>query len=239
MLDKGKQCLQILSNFTVLFAYTGGIVRNALVFNFWRNRSIFVFLSKPLLMEDYVLIQISNKIKNLRKSKNFTVQDLADKAGVSKGLISQIENSRTIPSLMVLIQIIKALEIDFTEFFGNLSTNEKGLNILVKRKEDYVFFEKETSEGYSYHRIFTKSFANTTIDIVLLEILPGSSRDYVTTDAYEYKFVVSGSITYDFKSQRILLHEGDSILFDGNIAHNPINEGVVPAKMLVIYFFKG
>lgn len=190
-------------------------------------------------MEDYILIQISNKIKNLRKSKNFTVQELADKAGVSKGLISQIENSRTIPSLLVLIQIIKALEIDFTEFFSDLSMNEKGLNILVKRKEDYTFFEKETSEGYSYYRIFTKSFANTTIDIVLLEVMPGATRDYVTTDAYEYKFMVSGSITYDFKSQRILLNEGDSILFDGNIAHNPINEGVVPAKMLVIYFFKG
>jgi len=190
-------------------------------------------------MEDYVLIQISNKIKTLRKSKNFTVQDLADKAGVSKGLISQIENSRTIPSLLVLIQIIKALEIDFTEFFSDLSMNEKGLNILVKRKEDYAFFEKETAEGYSYHRIFTKSFANTTIDIVLLEIMPGATRDYVTTDAYEYKFMVSGSITYDFKSQRISLYEGDSILFDGNIAHNPINEGTVPAKMLVIYFFKG
>jgi transcriptional regulator with XRE-family HTH domain len=191
------------------------------------------------LMEDYVLIQISNKIKTLRKSKNFTVQDLADKAGVSKGLISQIENSRTIPSLLVLIQIIKSLEIDFTEFFSDLSMNEKGLNILVKRKEDYEFFEKETAEGYNYYRIFTKSFANTTIDIVLLEVLPGATRDYVTTDAYEYKFMVSGSITYDFKSHRISLDEGDSILFDGNIAHNPINEGDIPAKMLVIYFFKG
>lgn len=186
-----------------------------------------------------MLIQISNKIKNLRKSKNFTVQELADKAGVSKGLISQIENSRTIPSLLVLIQIIKALEIDFTEFFGDLSMNEKGLNILVKRQDDYTFFEKETAKGYNYYRIFTKSFSNTTIDIVLLEVMPGSKRDYVTTDAYEYKFMVSGSITYDFNGQRILLNEGDSILFDGNIAHNPINESDKPAKMLVIYFFNG
>jgi transcriptional regulator with XRE-family HTH domain len=193
--------------------------------------------TKP--MDNYVLIQISNKIKNLRKSKNFTVQELADKAGVSKGLISQIENSRTIPSLLVLIQIIKALEIDFTEFFGDLSMNEKGLNILVKRQDDYAFFEKETATGYNYYRIFTKSFSNTTIDIVLLEVMPGSKRDYVTTDAYEYKFMVSGSITYDFNGQRILLNEGDSILFDGNIAHNPINESEKPAKMLVIYFFNG
>jgi transcriptional regulator with XRE-family HTH domain len=58
-------------------------------------------------MEDDVLIQISNRIKDTRREKNITVQELASRANVSKGLISQIENSRTIPSLIVLIDIIK------------------------------------------------------------------------------------------------------------------------------------
>ncbi|GGZ25029.1 transcriptional regulator [Echinicola pacifica] len=189
-------------------------------------------------MEDYVLVQISNKIKNIRKSKNLTVQELADRAKVSKGLISQIENGRTIPSLIVLIQIIGSLEVDLMEFFSGLSLNDKGLNILVKRKEEYETFEKEPAEGYLYHRIFTKGFVNTTIDIVLLEIAPGSKREYVTTDAYEYKFMVSGEVKYDFKTHSVVLKEGDSLLFDGNIAHNPINETKKTAKMLVIYFFK-
>ncbi|WP_409994912.1 helix-turn-helix domain-containing protein [Chitinophaga pinensis] len=46
-------------------------------------------------------------MKEKRREKNITVQDLADRAKVIKGLISQIENSRTIPSLIVLIDIIK------------------------------------------------------------------------------------------------------------------------------------
>jgi DNA-binding XRE family transcriptional regulator len=48
-------------------------------------------------MQEDILIQISNKIKGARKGKNATVQELATKAHVSKGLISQIENNRTIP----------------------------------------------------------------------------------------------------------------------------------------------
>lgn len=189
-------------------------------------------------MEDYIIIQISNKIKSTRKSKDLTIQELADRAKVSKGLISQIENGRTIPSLLVLIQIISSLEIDIMEFFEGLSLNDKGLNILVRRKDQYETFEKEPAQGYLYHRIFTKGFKNTTIDIVLLEIEPGSKRDYVTTDAYEYKFMVSGQVTYDFKTHKEVLNEGDSLFFDGNIAHNPINESNQTAKMLVIYFFK-
>ncbi len=45
-----------------------------------------------------MLLQISNKIKVIRKQKNITVQELASKADVSKGLISQIENNRAVPS---------------------------------------------------------------------------------------------------------------------------------------------
>ena len=53
-------------------------------------------------MQEDVLIQISIKIKEIRKQKNITIQELANKAGVSKGLISQIKNNRTDPSLPVL-----------------------------------------------------------------------------------------------------------------------------------------
>ena len=73
-------------------------------------------------MEDDVLIQISNRIKDKRREKNITVQELASRANVSKGLISQIENSRTIPSLIVLIDIIKALEIDLNAFFKDIDS---------------------------------------------------------------------------------------------------------------------
>ena len=71
-------------------------------------------------MEEDILIQISNRIKERRREKNITVQELAQRANVSKGLISQIENSRTIPSLMVLIEIVKALEIDLNDFFKSI-----------------------------------------------------------------------------------------------------------------------
>ena len=72
-------------------------------------------------MQDEILLQISGKIKERRKELGITVQELADKAEVSKGLISQIENSRTIPSLMVLMDIIKSLQIDLNSFFKDIN----------------------------------------------------------------------------------------------------------------------
>ena len=189
-------------------------------------------------MEEDVLIQISNRIKERRREKNITVQELATRANVSKGLISQIENSRTIPSLLVLIEIIKALEIDLNEFFKDIHSRSTDLPVVVKRKSEYDHFEKEHASGFHYQRIFTQSITQSTIDIVILTLEPDAVRPLVETDAFEYKYVLSGEIEYQFKEDKIVLHQGDSMLFDGRMPHTPKNLGTTTATMLVIYFFE-
>jgi transcriptional regulator with XRE-family HTH domain len=189
-------------------------------------------------MEEDVLIQISNRIKERRREKNITVQELATRVSVSKGLISQVENSRTIPSLIVLIDIIKALEIDLNEFFKDIRSREHQNPILIKRKSEYEHFEKEHTTGFNYQRIFTRYVSHSTIDIVLLELEPDSERPLVKTEAFEYKYIVSGDVDYLFEDQQVSLHEGDSILFNGRIAHSPKNMGKTKVTMLVVYFFE-
>ncbi|HZY37031.1 MAG TPA: XRE family transcriptional regulator [Mucilaginibacter sp.] len=189
-------------------------------------------------MEEDILIQISNRIKERRREKNITVQELATRADVSKGLISQIENSRTIPSLLVLIDIIKALEIDLNEFFKDIRNKANAYPVLVKRKNEYECFEKEHAIGFHYQRIFTQSINHSTVDIVILELEPDASRPLVETEAFEYKYVLTGDVEYQFDKEKIILGQGDSVLFDGRLPHTPRNLGATKASMLVIYFFE-
>src|ERR1700733_10532400 len=174
-------------------------------------------------MEEDIIIQISNRIKERRREKNITVQELATRADVSKGLISQIENSRTIPSLLVLIEIIKALEIDLNEFFKDIRSRTSDLPVIIKRKNEYEHFEKELALGFHYQRIFTQSINHSTIDIVILVLEPNAARPLVETDAFEYKYVLYGEIEYQFNVEKIILNQGDSMLFDGHIPHTPKN----------------
>lgn len=189
-------------------------------------------------MQEDILIQIGTTIKERRREKGITVQELADKASVSKGLISQIENSRTVPSLIVLIQIVKALNIDLNVFFKDIHIKNETLPVLVKRKNEYQYFEKENAIGFHYRRIFTESVKNSTVDIVILELEPNASRPMVTTEAYEYKYILTGIVKYQFNENVIILNEGDSMLFDGRIPHTPHNLTTQTATMLVVYFFE-
>lgn len=72
-----------------------------------------------------IVRKIAAKIREIRIAKNLTVQQLADRAGVSKGLLSKIENSRTIPSLPVFVRILRSLKLGFQDFFKDMETEEE------------------------------------------------------------------------------------------------------------------
>lgn len=189
-------------------------------------------------MQKDVILQISNKIKEKRKERQITLQELADKAGVTKGFISQIENNRTVPSLTVLLSIIRSLNIDLNAFFDELQgDNGEEDKVLVRTKAQYQEFQKENARGFLYQRILSTHVQDKHIDIVLLRLQKNSRRAMVRTDAFEFKYVISGTIEYTIGENKHVLGPGDSIYFDAREPHNPKNIGEEEALILVVYFF--
>jgi len=187
-------------------------------------------------MEDY-LIGIGKRIKEIRKNKGLTINNVAGKAGLSNGLISRIENGRTIPSLPVLLNIIQVLDIAVADFFKDVPlAGEK--NFIVSRREDQVIIEKEDeAKGFEYRALFGKQLNAVGFEAVLLEVQPGSQRTTVETDAFEFKYMLAGECSYLIGEDEVLIREGDALFFDGRIPHVPVNRGTEPAKMIVMYFF--
>lgn len=188
-------------------------------------------------MQEDIIIQISNRLKEVRTQKNVTLQELANKVGVTKGLISQIENSRTIPSLPVLMNIIRELKLDLNGFFDTIAFEKKPSNVILKKNSNYQSFEKENAKGFLYSRILSTSIDDHHVDIVLLRLQKNAKRGMVKTKAYEFKYLISGKVEYSIGKEKYILEEGDSIFFDARQLHNPKNIGTGDALMLVIYFF--
>lgn len=189
-------------------------------------------------MQEDILIQISNKIKEIRKANNITVQQLANEAKVSKGLISQIENNRTVPSLPVLMNIVHSLKLDLTEFFKDISPANNQQKVFVIRANEYQAFEKEAAKGFLYKRIMTRNMHGGPADYILLCLKKGARRNQIVhTDAFEYKYIIKGKVEYQIEDKTYILKEGDSLFFDGRLGHKPSNVGDEEAIMLVIYYF--
>lgn len=62
-------------------------------------------------------MNIGNKIKNLRRIKNLTQEELAERTDLSKGYISQIESEHASPSMETFLNIIEVLGTTPSEFF--------------------------------------------------------------------------------------------------------------------------
>lgn len=186
-------------------------------------------------MGDAFLLEISRRVRERRLEKKLTVQELADRCKVSKGFISQVENGRTVPSLPVIFNIIQALDMEVGRFFENIHTSEP--KILVQKKSDYQPFQKEEAAGFLYQRIFTHSIESSTTDFVLLELEKNAYREEVETDAYEFKYIIKGSVEYRINGDTYQLEEGDSLFFDGRLPHVPRCTGGENSVMLIVYFF--
>lgn len=188
-------------------------------------------------MEDPLISGLGKRIKQLRQGKNQKLTDLAQIAGISKGLLSKIENGRAIPSLPVLFSLIRSLEIQPDVFFNHFYFEEP-VKYLHKKPNDYFIIKKEDGvAGFNYWFLFEKVMENFALEAVILDIEPGAQRKKIKTNAYEFKFILEGTIHYYLDEECILLEKGDCFFFDGNIPHVPLNKSDAIAKMLVLYCY--
>ncbi len=73
---------------------------------------------------DYSII--GRRIKEIRKSKHYTQELLAEKADLTNNYISNIENCRSIPSLETLMKLCLALEITPNDVLLGANVSSQG-----------------------------------------------------------------------------------------------------------------
>jgi len=160
------------------------------------------------------------------------LQEVAGSAGISKGLLSRIENGRTVPSLPVLLALIQALKVPMDTFFEGIDVAPPAPYVHRKAFE-YTPSEKEATAGL-YKHILSQNVLNVALEASILTLPPGSPREPATTDGYEFKYVLKGEVEYRLGDDTVLLQTGDSLFFNGRIPHAPVNRSTEPASLLVI-----
>lgn len=187
------------------------------------------------MVDNQVVSRIAQKIRSTRLEKNLTIQELATRTHVSKGLLSKIENSRTIPSLPVFVTLIQSLEISLKEFFQDMVLYN-GKNYLLVQKNQYTPLDREGKSGLNYQFILSQTLTNCTMEILLLTIESGAKGKTTTSNGYKFNYMVSGSCEYRVNNDIFLLDEGDSLYFDAAVPHMAVNRSRRKVVMLSIHF---
>lgn len=186
---------------------------------------------------DNSLFKIGLNIRQARKKREMTLADIARRTGLSKGLLSKIENFRTLPSLPVLVAIARSLNINPENLVKGAGTGQK-ISCQVIRASERVRFKREKSRGFSYTALAARSLGSMAFESVVLTLAPGAKRKPVATDGDEFIFILKGEIQFVIGKEKLLLSTGDALYFDGRVPHVPLNLAKSSAELLVIYLLK-
>jgi len=189
------------------------------------------------LSADDSLFKIGLNIRQARRQRDLTLADIARHTGISKGLLSKIENFRTVPSLPVLAAVARSLNL-------KLENLVKGIGVEAKASGQFVAaasrlpFEREKARGFHYAALVARALGGIGFESVVLTLAPGAKRRPVSTDGHEFIFMLKGTIMFRIGSEAIKLSAGDAFYFDGHLPHTPQNPTTSTAELLVIYLLK-
>jgi transcriptional regulator with XRE-family HTH domain len=172
---------------------------------------------------DVKALNLGKQIRDIRLKRGLTLQNIADLTGLSKPLLSQIENDVTFPPIATLLKISKALEKHIGDFFQETVPSHKRIAVVrqEERKETMRRLHEEAERiGYRYESL-AYPMRDKRMEPFMVEIEP---REKKNTPVYqhageEFLFVLDGEMEFRGDDQIIVLHAGDSLYFDSKIPH--------------------
>jgi transcriptional regulator with XRE-family HTH domain len=173
------------------------------------------------------MIKIGERIRNLRELSNLTQEELAERANLTKGFISQIERDLTSISLDSLIQILEAMDENLSDFFRETSEEK-----IVYREDDRVAIEKEKIDKFE---LLIPGSTNRRLEPILLTLRKGQTTPTERPhEGEEFGLVLQGRINLRYGKEVQKLKKGECFYFSAEKEHWLQNPGSKEAVVLWI-----
>lgn len=158
-------------------------------------------------------MKIGKKLKELRVLKGLTQEELADRAELSKGFISQLERDLTSPSIATLIDILQGLGTTINEFFNDSPPEQ-----IVFKKSD--FFEKMDHELKNKIEWIIPNAQKNIMEPILLTLeAAGSTYPDNPHEGEEFGYVLKGNITIHIGTAIHHAKKGEAFYFTPDKKH--------------------
>ncbi|MBD2035493.1 helix-turn-helix transcriptional regulator [Leptolyngbya sp. FACHB-321] len=180
---------------------------------------------------------IGNTIRELRQKHGLTIAEVAEQVGISRGMLSKIENAQTATSLETLAKLASALGVSLATLFRNYNI-PAGSAQLVKRDEGMEVVRRGTKRGHTYH-LLAYDQGPTKLFEPFLITMDDASEVFPTFEhpGTEFIYMLEGAIEYRHGQSTYRLNPGDSLTFRGDIPHGPEKLVALPIRFLAIIYY--
>jgi transcriptional regulator with XRE-family HTH domain len=169
--------------------------------------------------EDKIIETVKENLKIIRHTKGLSLDKLASKCGVSRAMLSQIEQGKSTPTISVLWKIANGLNVPFSDLIKEKDT--EGIHVL---KYEHTKVLYSNSKVFSSRALFPYSGTRKT-EFYELILRPGGIEvaDPHQTGTTENIIVVTGKLRLRVLERVIELEPKDSVFFRADVPHEYSN----------------
>jgi len=177
---------------------------------------------------------IGNVIRQQRSTNHLTINEVAELANISSGMLSRIERGDVSASLETLEKLATALGMPISLFFRDYDVPEESAQHVKKGKGMQVV-RRGTKKGHAYQLLAYEQGPAKSFEPFLIT-MDDASEEFPSFQhlGTEFIYILKGKIEYRHGSDTYILQPGDSLMFSGEVPHGPEKLIKVPIEILAI-----
>lgn len=179
--------------------------------------------------------KIGGRLKARRNARKLSLEQLAGMSGVSKAMLSQIEQNKVNPTLMVILKITNALQITLEDLVGAPHRD----NILRVIRADDTHYTYRADEQTTLRTLSPISLEKS-IEFyrILLETNGELASEAHFPGTEEFLYLARGKLQVTSGSQTDILNKDDSIHYRADVTHVLKNIGKGPLEAYLVVWYK-
>ncbi|MDX3534771.1 XRE family transcriptional regulator [Streptomyces sp. MB09-01] len=170
---------------------------------------------------------LARNLKRWRGERGFTLEGLAARAGVSRGMIIQIEQARTNPSVGTTVKLADALGVSITTLLDHDRTPQVRV---VLPGQGVRMWSSPAGSGAS---MLLGDDRRGPVEMWTYRLEPGdgTASDPHPAGTFEMLHVTEGVLTLEVDGERYAVPAGGAVSFEANLPHAYRNVGSGPMEM--------
>jgi len=179
---------------------------------------------------DEVAAAIARNTRELRSERQWTLDQLAARSGVSKGMLVQIEQARTNPSIATLCRLADA----FGATLAQLVELSDGSMVRVVDPSEIVRLWSGVDGSGGDLLVGTDRSEHVELWRWRLAALDRHDSDGHVDGTRELIAVLSGTLTLEVGDQQHQVQAGGAVLFEAHGSHSYVNTHKRPVDMVLV-----
>lgn len=181
------------------------------------------------MLEEVIAVQV----RSLRIASGLSVGAMAAKVGISKAMLSKIENAQTSCSLSTLARLAAGLDVPVTSLFRGADAAREA--VYTESGKGSVIVGRGTRVGHHYELLGALRGQHKRLEPVLVTLTNASEVFPLFQHAgTELLYMLEGVMVYGHGESEYTLRPGDSLLLDGEGLHGPHDLVRLPIRFLAI-----